>query len=62
MIEIAPPTPAGFSNYFVKRVVYNRAVREAVEAFERLELCSPERAKQIKGAHPEPPGSPSSEV
>jgi hypothetical protein len=58
LIEIAPPTPAGFFNYFIERKrVYNRAVREAVEAFEKLELCSPERAKQLKDAHPEPPGT-----
>jgi hypothetical protein len=63
LIEIAPPTPAGFSNYFVeRRAVYNRAVREAVEAFERLKLCSPERAKRIKDAHAEPPGASSSEA
>jgi hypothetical protein len=58
LIEIAPPTPAGFFNYFIERKrVYNQAVREAVEAFEKLELCSPERAKQLKDAHPEPPGT-----
>jgi hypothetical protein len=63
LIEIAPLTPARFSNYFVERkVVYNRAVREAVEAFETLKLCSPERAKQLKDAHPEPQGASSSKA
>ena len=36
LIEIAPPTPVGFFNYFIeRRSVYERAYAEAMEKFGR---------------------------
>jgi hypothetical protein len=42
LVEIEPATPAGYFHYFVERgEVYDRAFKEAEEAFEKLGLAKP---------------------
>ena len=48
LIEIAPPTPAGFFNYFVERkTVYKRAYQEAITKFAALGLYPAERSSAV---------------
>lgn len=63
LIEIAPETPAGYFNYFIERAaIYDRARKEAIEAFRKagLGVAPRPRSASTRSASPPAAASPSS--